>query len=307
MPEPATHADLSTKDFDCEIKSLDDAGRFRIYFSVFGNVDRAKEIVEPGAYRNLDEFARSGWVGLNHQMERLPVAYPISVIQDGKGLLVEGQFHSHPDAQDCRAVVLERMKAGKSVLGSVGYKVISDSPDYVGGERIRRLNTIDLYECSFVNLPANPKAELMSAKSLEGQNVDDKVVTIEALKSWLDVQTKAGRVLSKSNHGKLKAWHGTLTSMCTDMKGLVDQYDPDKLTDDEPDGDEATQPAAKEVDPNRSAGNSIPGDQGIGGAATAQNRKHQSEADLARARIQKNLDDMRARAVRVHTNFALMR
>ena len=311
MPELATHAELETKAFDCEIKSLDDAGRFKIYFSIFGNVDRAKEIVDPGAYRNLDEFVRSGWIGINHQMERLPIAYVTSAIQDAKGLLVEGQFHSTPEAQNCRTVVLERMRAGKSVPGSVGYKVIDGTPDYVGGERIKRLKTIDLYECSFVNLPANPKAELMSAKSLEGQAMDDKVLTIDALKTWLDVQTKAGRVLSKSNHGKLKAWHGTLTTMCNDMKSLVDQYDPEKLPDDDDDdktgGDTMPPPAhGKDVDPRRAAGNSIPGDQGIGGAATAQNMG-KSEADLARARIQKNLDDMRARAVRVHTQFALMR
>ncbi len=305
MPEPAITTDLDTKDFDCEVKSLDDAGRFKIYFSVFGNVDRAKEIVEPGAYSNLDEFVKSGWIGLNHKMDLLPIAYPISAVQDGKGLLVEGQFHSHKDAQDCRSVILERMKAGKSVPGSVGYRVTSDSPDYVGGERIRRLKGMDLYECSFVNLPANPRAELMSAKSLEerGHDVEEKVVTIDALRSWLDVQTKAGRVLSKGNHGKLKAWHGTLSTMCNDMKSLVDQYDPDKL--DDGDGDEG-QPTAKDTDPKRSAGNSLPTDQYPAGAATAENRG-KSDADLARARIQKNLDDMRARAVRVHLQSTLMR
>ena len=305
MPDVATHTDLETKASDCEIKSLDDTGRFKIYFSVFGNVDRAKEIVEPGAYKNLDEFVRSGWVGLNHQMDQLPVAYAISAIQDAKGLLVEGQFHSHPDAQNCRTVVLERMKAGKSVPGSVGYKVISDSPDYVGNERIRRLKSIDLFECSFVNLPANPKAELMSAKSLEegGQTVDEKVLTIDSLKAWLDVQTKAGKPLSKNNHTALKCMHQKLSEACTDMKAFLDKNNPDtSAADDGPEDEDSV----KEVDPRRAAGNSIPGDQGIGGAATAQNMG-KSETELSRARIQKNLDDMRARAVRVQTQFALMR
>ncbi len=301
MPETATQTDLETKAFDCEIKSLTDAGRFQIYFSIFGNVDRAKEIVEPGAYHNLAEFERSGWIGINHQMDRLPVAYPISVVQDGKGLLVEGQFHTHPDAQNCRTVILERMRAGKSVPGSVSYRVTQDTPDYVGGERIRRLKGMDLYECSFVNLPANPKAELISAKSLEGQNVDEKVMTLDDLKAWWSsIQAKGGRAIGKKNHAVLKGWHTGLSTMCNEMKSFIDQYDPDH---DEPDADD--KPADKDVDPQRSAGNSIPGDQGIGGAATAQNRG-KSDAELARARIQKNLDDMRARAVRVHTQFALM-
>lgn len=325
MP-PRTDLDVKTGVFDFEMKSIDDQGRFSAYFAAFGNVDRGGDVIEPGAFRNLDEFARDGWIGINHQMERLPVAYPTRVVQDAKGLLIDGQFHTTEEAQACRTVVLERVRAGKRVKGSIGYRTgPSDTrQEYVDGRQVRRIRGLDLYEASFVNLPMNPAADVVSAKSLTdegGPDVAEKIVTIEALKSWLDVQAKAGRVLSKNNHGKLKAWHGTLATMCSEMKSLVDQYDPSKLPDDgdEPDADDkATIPPSpplvpKEVDPRRSAGNSIPGDRGIGGAATAENRKSTPAelaaltADEARERIRKNLEDMRARAVRVQTQFALMR
>lgn len=308
-------ADLEVKAGDCEIKAVDGQGRFSAYFAAFGNVDRGGDVISPGAFRNLDEFARDGWIGINHQMDQLPVAYPIRAIQDDKGLLIDGQFHSTPEGQACRAVVVERMRAGKRVKGSIGYKTGPGDTrqTYVNGQSVRRIDGLDLFEASFVNLPMNPAADAVSAKSLTdegGPEVSDKVLTIEALKTWLDTQTKAGRALSKSNHAKLKAWHGTLSSMCSDIKSFIDLYDPDGH--DEPDGDEGDKatssnpPPQKDVDPRRSAGNSIPGDQGIGGAATAQNRKA-SDADEVRARIQRNLDEMRARAVRVHTQFALMR
>lgn len=300
-------AELEVKAGEWEIKAIDDQGRFSMYFAAYENIDRGDDVIASEACRNLDEFNLDGWIGINHQMERLPVGYPIRATQDAKGLLIDGQFHSTPEAQACRTVVLERKRAGKRVKGSIGYKTRPGDTrqTYVNGRAVRRIDKFDLYEASFVNLPMNPAAELVSAKSLAegGPGVNEKVLTIEALKSWLETQTKAGRVLSKSNHAKLKAWHGTLSAMCADMKGLVDQYDPDNDAADEPDGDPDDSP--KEVDPRRSAGNSIPGDQGIGGAATARNRKA-AEDDQARARIRRNLDEMRARAVRVHTQFALM-
>lgn len=301
-------SELEVKAGDWEVKAIDDQGGFSVYFAAFNNVDRGGDVISPGAFRNLDEFVRDGWIGINHQMERLPIGYAVRATQDAKGLLIDGRFHTTPEAQACRTVVVERMRAGKRVKGSIGYKTgAGDTRQaYVDGRAVRRIDGLDLYEASFVNLPMNPAADAVSAKSLAdegGPEVSDKVLTIEALKSWLEQQTKAGRVLSKSNHAKLKAWHGTLSAMCSDMKGLVDQYDPDNDAADEPDGDPDDRP--KEVDPRRSAGNSIPGDQGIGGAATARNRKAE-EADEVRARIQRNLDDMRARAVRVHTQFALM-
>jgi len=300
----ALPADLDYKGCEFAFKALDDSGRFQMYVAAFGNVDRGGDILEAGAFKNVDEYQRSGWIGVNHQMNGLPVAYPIRVVQDSRGLLIEGQFHSTQAAQECRAVVTERMKAGKQVSGSIGYKVRPNGarPDYIDGKSVRRLTDVDVYEASFVNLPMNPNANAISAKSLtslEGLNVNDGVMTIEALKSWLDMQTKAGRVLSKANHGKLKEWHGTLTTMCNDMKTLVDTYDPDR-----PDGDDGADDDKAATNQRLTAGNAIPADQNPRGAVIASDIP-KSAAEIE-ARTAKAISELRARAVRAQMQFALL-
>ncbi len=156
---------IETREVDWEFKVLDEnSGEFRAYFAVFGNVDRAEEILEPGSIENVDEFTRDGWIGINHKMTDLPVAYPITVDQDEHGLLVYGRFHSHPEAQACRMVVKERLAAGKTVKGSIGYKVSDAIRDTLGNRTVRRLKQVRLFEASFVNLPANARADVLSVK-----------------------------------------------------------------------------------------------------------------------------------------------
>src|SRR5208282_2804894 len=168
--------DLETKSGDWELKSVNDDGEFLIYMAAFGNVDRGGDIIDAKAFANLSEYNRSGWIGVNHDMERLPVAYPIEATQDSKGLLIRGKFHSTPDGQACRTVVKERKAAGKAVFGSIGYKVNPNGASYEGanGGQVRRLKSVSLYEASFVNLPMNPDAEVISAKSLGGINMKEK-------------------------------------------------------------------------------------------------------------------------------------
>lgn len=302
---------------DWEIKALDDAGNFSVYFAAFENIDRGGDCIEAGSFKNLTDYDRSGWIGVNHCMDELPVAYPTAVKQDATGLMVGGRFHSTPAGQACRTVVKERMAAGKAVFGSIGYKVNPGGAhvEYKDGKSIRRITSLDLFECSFVNLPMNPLAETVSAKSLEGLEMDEKVMTIEALKAWLEEQTKAGRVLSKSNHATLKGWHGTLSTMCSDMKAMVDAFDPDRAKpDDEPDGDEKAavgvppkyRDGDKAVDQRNAAGNSIPAAQNPRGAVIAAEFPGKSLAEWQRQR-QKQLDDLRARVLQDQARFAGLR
>lgn len=222
------------KSFDLDIKAQDDSGGFTAYVARFGNVDRTKEVIQPGAFKNLDGFSVDGWVGLNHDMARLPIALIDTAKQDATGLLISARWHSTPEAQACRAVVNERMRAGKSVKCSIGYKVLDSFKDSVNGQPITRLTALEIFEASIVNLPANPAADVVSAKSTEG-HMDDKILTVNALKAWLEAETKAGRVLSRANVGKLREWHGKLTSACNEIKEMLDTYDPQH---NEPDGDE---------------------------------------------------------------------
>lgn len=211
---------IQHKSFDLDFKA-DDMGGFTAYVARFGNLDRVNEVIEPGAFKNVDAFASEGWVGVNHDMKSLPVAMIENVAQDSNGLLVTAKWHSTPEAQACRAVVNERLSAGKAVKCSIGYRVLDSVKGTLEGKSITRLKALEIFEASVVLLPANPAASVLSAKSA------DNVLTIDALRSWLDAETKAGRVLSRSNHAKLREWQGTLEAMTAQLKAMCDEHDPD--------------------------------------------------------------------------------
>lgn len=152
---------LAYKSMDAAIKA--DGQGFDLYASVFNNIDRQGEIIEPGAFKNLGDFARDGVILTEHNMRSLPVGLIDTAVQDAKGLRVKGRFHSTPEAQACRAVVRERMAAGKSVKCSIGYQVLDYVMDNIGGKTVCRIKAVNVFEASIVNLPANPLAGVVSA------------------------------------------------------------------------------------------------------------------------------------------------
>lgn len=261
MPDALLH-----KSFDCEFKAADDgSGSFDLYAAVFSNVDRQDEVINPGAFTNLPEFIADGVILTEHNLRSLPVGLIESAVQDAKGLRVRGRFHSTPEAQACRTVVMERMAAGKGVKCSIGYKTDDFAYEKLDGKTVCRLKAVRVYEASFVNLPANPQAGVNSAKSIEADMPDEyeKPSLIEAVKEWLGLATKKGRSISKANHAALKTFadamaehgkgtaahvkglkgfakaledHGAVSSKLADeMHGYLKAFE----SDGEPDGDEA--------------------------------------------------------------------
>lgn len=224
-------SDLEYKDFDAELELKgEDAGQFSAYFARFNSVDRVNDLIEPGAFKNLNDFMSDGWIGIEHNLKSLPIAMIDSAKQDDRGLLIAGRFHSHSAAQDCRSVIKERMASGKAVKCSIGYKVDESKPDKLNGKAINRLKAMRVFEASFVNLPANPAATVLSAKSLDTDG--QKLISIDDLKAYLEV--KAGRVISRGNFDKLKSLHMGLGDAHATLGSFLIQHDPDGGTD-EPD------------------------------------------------------------------------
>lgn len=188
----------------CQVKAIGEpdvanpGGTFEMYAATFGNVDRGGDVIEPGAFKNLPEFLSDGWIALNHRSGDLPIGYPIDAVQDSKGLLIRGGFHTTPDGQAARLVIRERFAAGKSVKASIGYMVEDASYETRGGQQVRSLKAIDIFEASFVNLPMNPRADVVAAKALDRHERE----YLEVLES-LDVETKKGRQISAANHAAL--------------------------------------------------------------------------------------------------------
>lgn len=212
---------IEHKSLDLDFKADDstDTGGFAAYFASFGNVDRGGDVIEKGAFRNAEEFKSSGWIALNHDRAALPIAYPVEVSQDDKGLLIVGRYHSHPAAQAVRTVNRERMMAGKAVMGSIGYKPVKAEKGERDGKAIRSIKSLDVFECSFVNLPMNTAAMAVHSKGL----------TLDGLSEWLDVldqEEKSGRTVSAANHAKLVAMHGRLGEAHGQLGEFISAHDP---------------------------------------------------------------------------------
>jgi HK97 family phage prohead protease len=231
------------KSVDCVYKSLDESGSFELYAAVFGNVDRQGDVISVGAFQSLDKFVQDGWGAVNHVNCLLPVAWIETAEQDDHGLRVRGKFHSTPEAQACRTVVTERMKAGKSVKCSIGYLILEDAVETRDKRQIRLLKKLEVFEFSFVNLPANPEAEVIDAKRLEhaattskGTSMDEnKGSALQALKALLGLDKKAGRAMSAANHKKLTAFADAMSEHHEEgkekckcamkaCKGLMDEH-----------------------------------------------------------------------------------
>jgi uncharacterized protein len=188
-------------------------GTVELYAAVFGNVDRQGEVIAPGAFSNLPEFVKSGWLALNHEWDDLPLASIEAATQDAKGLRIVARWHNTDDAQACRLVVKERLDRGKAVKCSIGFRTTKDRWDDADGRRVRVLEEIELYEASIVNLPANPLAEVTAAKSLD-------------LISEAYAGLKEGRTLSARNRDRLAKCRDRMKEACIDIDELLVETEP---------------------------------------------------------------------------------
>lgn len=201
-------------------------GEISGYASTY-NWDSVKERVVPGAFSNLDEFKRDGFVAVGHSWEQLGVASPIEAFEDDNGLFVRAMFHTTPEAQAVRTTVKERLERGNSVKLSIGYEVLAD--EYVPEGRL--LKSLKLYEYSIVTVPAQPRAAVTSAKRLTLPDHSDAVLAaVDELKTRLvslrDLRMKEGRVLSDANRKRISSLKDALTAVLTDLDELLTATQP---------------------------------------------------------------------------------
>lgn len=151
-----------------------DAGSFDGYASMFGTVDSYGDTIDPGAYADtIPQFLERGFIGWGHDWNE-PIGIVTGAREDTRGLLINGQFHSDPDAQKFRLRAKERVSAGKFMGLSIGYEALNwemrqvDQP-YRGpyGEltdKVRALTKIRLFEVSLVTVPAEQNSGITGIK-----------------------------------------------------------------------------------------------------------------------------------------------
>lgn len=150
-----------------EIKAFnDDTGELSGYANVSGVLDRQDEIVEPGAYADLESLVKDGFSAVGHNSWNLPIGTIEEAREDSKGLFVRIKFHSTGEAQAARTVVKERFDRGKSVGLSIGYDVLESARETRDGVEIRILKKIKVWEVSIVTVPANQESLVVAAKQI---------------------------------------------------------------------------------------------------------------------------------------------
>lgn len=232
--------DLHYKSLPFAVKAMGDdgPGTFELYAAVFGNVDHHRDVIVPGAFKNLDAFVRDGWGAVNHVnwSDDLGVATIDEASQDAIGLRVKGTFHSTPDSQAIRTKIRERMDRGKSVKCSFGYSILDSADEVRDGERITLLKGLDVFEFSFVTMPANPRAGVTDVKGLPRLSDVTRAV----------MEIKAGRKISAASMARLKSICDALHASAGSLKAFMDEHasaptgaDAESESEDEPAPDPA--------------------------------------------------------------------
>jgi HK97 family phage prohead protease len=155
---------MLTQDFSLKLKLLDDAGTFTGYASTYGGpADLVGDIIEPGAFAQSIAQQGKGYPLLWSHRPDEPIGLA-KVSDDPKGLKVDGSLVlADPAAQ--RAYT--HLKAGTIRGMSIGYDVPhGEGKILYSDDGTRTLKEIKLYEISLVAIPANPKAQVTSVKSL---------------------------------------------------------------------------------------------------------------------------------------------
>lgn len=157
-PPPIAATGLETKfaGFGPALRAGEDAV-IEGYASVFGQVDGAGDIVQPGAYRaalaRLSEEGRRVKMLWQHDPAQ-PIGVWDSVTEDARGLLVRGRLLSEVQrGAECLALV----RAGAIDGLSIGYRTLRAEAEGAG----RRLWELDLWEVSLVTFPLAPSARLV--------------------------------------------------------------------------------------------------------------------------------------------------
>jgi Escherichia/Staphylococcus phage prohead protease len=156
-----------TKAFDFDVKNLEEAGTFEGYASVFGGPpDLQSDIVRHGAFTNtLAQSKGKVPILMGHIVARI-VGFGTHAEEDGKGLLVRGEFTLESDeGRNAYATAKHAQKCGHKLGLSIGYAIRPGGAEFNDKTGIRTLLDLDLYEYSLAAVPAAPRARMRAVKS----------------------------------------------------------------------------------------------------------------------------------------------
>lgn len=234
--------EFGEKSFDVKVKTDGLAeGEFIAYASVFGNKDMVGDIVMKGAFSGtLAEWKTKGapipllW-GHNLADPDFNLGY-VEAEEDEKGLRIHGYF----DMESPKAPQSYRLlKSGRTRQFSITYRVTDGAYVMPEGEETSykdayyEIRSLDLYECSVVQVAANQEAEVVAVKSVVSS-----------------MASKAGRTLSSKNEdairGALTQAKDIVSALESVLPAEADEEDQDSTSGKEPPPDATEQKASSQ-------------------------------------------------------------
>lgn len=159
-------SNLEHKNFNLEIKSIDDKGEFVAYASTFGNTDLVDDIVEKGAFlKSLEKRPASDVLMLWQHDTTEIIGEWKSMEEDDKGLLVKGKLFIDDIQQAKEARFLMKKRLIKKL--SIGFRIAKEA--FENGKRL--LKEVDLMEVSIVTHPANTEASILGVKCMKDLDI----------------------------------------------------------------------------------------------------------------------------------------
>ena len=144
-----------------DAKAVAEDGCFKGYASTFGNVDRGRDVVLPGAFKQTLADKPLGRIKmLRDHDSTMPIGVWTSLAEDKSGLVAEGQLAINTTKG---RETYELMKMGALDSLSIGYQTLEDETDR--GTGVRRIKAVDLWEISVVTFPMNPAATISTVKA----------------------------------------------------------------------------------------------------------------------------------------------
>jgi uncharacterized protein len=184
---------MEYKAISLELKT-DDEGIIEGYGSVFSVRDSYNDVIEPGAFAKSIASRRPKMLW-QHRMDK-PIGVWDEVREDDRGLFLRGRLANTDQAKEARELV--RMGAMDGL--SIGFRTMKD--EYEG--ETRRLKEIDLWEVSFVTIPANAAATITAMKGMDTERAfetmlrengfsrwDAKIITAKGWKAWAEQRDAA--------------------------------------------------------------------------------------------------------------------
>lgn len=155
---------MEHRDFALRIKAMDNTGAFSGFASTYGQpADLVGDVVEPGAFKQSIVQQGLGFPLLWAHKQDEPIGLA-KVSDSSSGLMVEGTLlMADPAAQRAYA----HIKAGTIRGISIGFSLPRDGGKVsYSNDGTRILKEIHLHEISLVAVPANPRAQVVSVKTL---------------------------------------------------------------------------------------------------------------------------------------------